>query len=99
MLSISTATPQVIDRARNDALTMAAVRSALATELAVLSALAGKPQRRKRGIRVIYDDGIAIGTEDIDDAPAPAAEGVEAPAAPGGAFANVFGSVEGLGGR
>ena len=70
----------------------------------MLSALtgrpAGKPQRRKRTIRAIYDDdGVAIGTEDIPDEVPAGTDVVDVPPieeepAPG-RFANVFGSIEG----
>lgn len=109
-IDCAAAAAELLNRDRDEALAMAALRSQLLVNQAIAAAIfgigeqrAGKP-RRNRSIRVVYDDdGVAIGTEDIDPPPAPAAKGVvEAapePATPaGGLFADVFGSVDGLGG-
>jgi hypothetical protein len=104
---------ELVNRGRDEELVIASLQSSLPVMQAVAAALtaladrrADKPRRRSRTIRAVYDDdGVAIGTEDVE--PAPAAEGVEAtpriegePAprpepAPSGGFADLFGSIEG----
>jgi hypothetical protein len=104
-LDCAAAAMELLNPGRDEALAMAALRQSITVEAAVISALADRradKPRRNRTIRVVYDDdGVAIGTEDVGSAPAAESVGEAAPesATPaGGLFADVFGSVDGLGG-
>jgi hypothetical protein len=71
------AATELINRGRDEALLIATLRQQLVVNQAIAAAIfgireqrAGKP-RRNRTIRVVYDDdGVAIGTEDVEPAPA-----------------------------